>query len=383
MDLDDFREQFPVLTDRTHLFAGMVAPLATPVLQELQAWQERWRTDPVGGFDQYVADAARLRRSFAGLIGAQEHEIAVLGNTSEGSNRVIGMLAARSRPVVLVDDTTFPTMIYPWLTKTTKRVEYAPPEKLADSGWLAGRLERGDVLAVAVSHVGNLNGFRHDLERLSSATRPNEVLLLVDAAQSAGVTPIDVERMGVDVLTTTALKWLLGTPGVGLMYMRRSLREQLALADCGYLQAQVDGDTWPRTNVPEFPPTVASLEIGIPAIGCLAASAMGIELLLATGVEAIAARVEKLMDELLPALDVRGFELRTPPDATRRAGVVAATYPHAAELYEFLRQRRIDIGGFAHGLVRIDPHGYNTADDIAGLLDAIDEFAGAQRGADL
>lgn len=376
--LSDLREAIPVLQERTYLFAGAMAPLADPVAAELGAWRRMWEEDPMGAFNHHTADGNRLRRAFAALIGASSEEIAILSSTSEGSNRVIGMLSASRRRTVLVDDTTFPTMIYPWLTKTDKEIEYVPSGRLSNGDWLERRLKKGDVLAVAVSHVGNTNGIRHDLTALSTATQPNDVLLLVDAAQSTGAIPIAVEAMGVDILTTTSLKWLLGPPGIGLLYVREGLQRDLPLSDVGYLQARVEGNVWPRVEVPDYPSVAASLELGIPAIPGLAAAAAGIELLLSVGVEAIEERVDDLMSLAIPALEDRGFEVVTPRPSRERAGVISARHPRSEELAGFLANRRIDIGGFPGGTVRVDPHGYNTTADIETMLAAIDDFTRTQ-----
>ena len=374
------RATMPVLQERTYLFAGAMAPLADPVREELASWNARWGEDPMSAFNQHVEDGQRLRTAFAALVGSTPDRIAILGSTSEGSNRIIGMLASEPRPTVLVDDTTFPTMIYPWLTKTGKQIEYSPPEQLSDGGWLRARLAKGDVLAVAVSHVGNTNGYRHDVAEVAALARAYGTRVLVDAAQSAGAIPIDVDAMGIDVLTTTALKWLLGPPGIGLFYLSAELQEHLPLTDVGYLQAQISDNVWPRTEVPNYPTVASSLELGIPAIPCLAAAAAGIELLSEIGVGTIAGRIEHLMGTLLPALRDRGLHIVTPDDPARRGGVISARYPRSAELGRFLAARRIDIGGFPGGTVRIDPHGYNDEGDVERLLDGVDRFLTTSEG---
>lgn len=377
--LEELRALMPVLEQRTHLFAGAVAPLAEPVRAELQAWVEVWSTDPMAAFDLHVTHGDRLRTAFAELIAARPDEVAVLSSTSEGANRIIGALAGEPREVVLVDETTFPTSIYPWLTKTDKRVEYVPRHQLGDPAWLGPRLAREDVLAVSLSHVGNTNGFRHDLEALATVTRPTGTLMLVDAAQSSGAIPIDVEGMGIDAMVTTTLKWMLGPPGIGLLYVRGDLMERLPLADVGYLRAQFEGP-WPRTEVPDYPSVAATLELGIAAVPGLAAAAAGIDLIRSVGIDAIAGRIERHMARLVPELSERGFLVNTPEQPERRGGVLSARHPKAAEIGQWLADRRICIGGYPGGTVRIDPHGYNDDGDIDRLLASIDEFLAQEAG---
>ncbi|MBV9326665.1 MAG: aminotransferase class V-fold PLP-dependent enzyme [Chloroflexi bacterium] len=74
-------------------------------------------------------------------------------------------------------------------------------------------------IALSVTHVSPLTGFRHDLAPLAELARAHGAYLVVDAAQSAGALDLDVRREGVDFLTTCAMKWLLGAPGVGFLLL--------------------------------------------------------------------------------------------------------------------------------------------------------------------
>lgn len=77
--------------------------------------------------------------------------------------------------------------------------------------------------AVVCTHASNLIGTLINLEYISSFCRENNLLLIVDAAQTAGVFPIDIEKMGIDVLCFTGHKGLLGPQGTGGMCIRSGL----------------------------------------------------------------------------------------------------------------------------------------------------------------
>ena len=77
-------------------------------------------------------------------------------------------------------------------------------------------------IAVSVSHVNEMTGFRHDLEALGALCGERGAALVVDAMQSAGALQIDVHGWGVHFLACGAMKWLLGPAGVGKV--QRSLR---------------------------------------------------------------------------------------------------------------------------------------------------------------
>ncbi len=77
--------------------------------------------------------------------------------------------------------------------------------------------------AVVCTHASNLTGNMIDLERVGAITRKKGILLVVDASQTAGVYPVDVQKMGIDVLCFTGHKGMLGPQGTGGMYVRPGL----------------------------------------------------------------------------------------------------------------------------------------------------------------
>lgn len=77
--------------------------------------------------------------------------------------------------------------------------------------------------AVVITHASNLTGNVTDLGRIASFTKKHGILLIVDAAQSAGILPISAEEMGIDILCFTGHKGLLGPQGTGGIYVREGL----------------------------------------------------------------------------------------------------------------------------------------------------------------
>ncbi len=77
--------------------------------------------------------------------------------------------------------------------------------------------------AVVCTHASNLTGNMVDLERVGAITRKKGILLVADASQTAGVYPVDVQKMGIDVLCFTGHKGMLGPQGTGGMYVRPGL----------------------------------------------------------------------------------------------------------------------------------------------------------------
>jgi len=100
-------------------------------------------------------------------------------------------------------------------------VEYVSvgSDGVVDPAEITRRLRRTTKM-VAVNHGSNVIGTIQPVAEIGGACRDRGVLLLVDASQTAGVVPIDVERMGIDVLAFTGHKSLLAPTGIGGLYVR-------------------------------------------------------------------------------------------------------------------------------------------------------------------
>jgi selenocysteine lyase/cysteine desulfurase len=181
------------------------------------------------------------------------------------------------------------------------------------------------------------------------------------------VVPIDVVAEGIDLLVTTGMKWLLGLPGVGYLYVAPDVLQGSPVLDVGYLGLDTPLGDWPVGELPGILPDARRYELGLPSLPALAACTAGIELLLEVGVDRIFAQSERLTTRAMEGLDAKGRRLLTPMDPAQRAGVIAVESDDPGAEFERCRRAGVDIGTLIGGL-RIDPHGYNDDDDIERLL---------------
>lgn len=196
------------------------------------------------------------------------------------------------------------------------RVSYIEPD--ADGEQLAAQVEealRPDTSLVIVNHSSNLLGSIMPVEQIGALTRKRGIALLVDAAQSAGVLPIDVEAMGIDMLAFPGHKGLLGPQGTGGLYIRPDLE----------VAPLMHGGTGSQSETPEQPSIRPDrYEAGTPNTPGLAGLAAGVRHVLHESVEKIYNREWALTQRLLEGLrEVPGIRLLGPAVGRPRTGIVS------------------------------------------------------------
>ena len=226
-------------------------------------------------------------------------------------------------------------------------------------------------VAVSISHVSERTGYRHDIAGLAAIAHKQGAVLMVDAMQSAGALDFDVHDIEVDYLFCGAMKWLLGSPGLGFLYVaRRHLDKPPPHA--GGAGALPDTRPW---GLREFRPKPGAerLQVGFPNTLGLAASRPGLEILLEAGMDVVEQHVLGLTGYLQEGLLDRGVELLTPLEPSRRGGIVSIRMEDSADADRFLADNGIDAYHY-EDILRGDCHLFNDRSDVDSFLEALDEY---------
>ncbi|MEO1237443.1 MAG: aminotransferase class V-fold PLP-dependent enzyme [Planctomycetota bacterium] len=226
----EFAGHFPVLRKLDFFNHAGVAPISGPAAAALEEYARQ-------ASESAYVDAGWYRRAnqvkglAADLIGAQgPHEIAFVPNTSTGLAMVAKGLEMRPGDRVVITDVEYPANRYPWedLKRWGVEVIEVPQD---DDGRVSVEAVCDAVndrtRAVAISHVQYASGFCIDLRPIADMVHQAGGYLCVDAIQSCGVRPVDVEAMGIDFLAADGHKWMLGPEGLGFFYCRAELCDRL------------------------------------------------------------------------------------------------------------------------------------------------------------
>jgi len=258
----------------------------------------------------------------------------------------------------------------------------------ADSG---GTLDADDIRAaitprtrlVAVGHASNVIGTIQPISEIGQVARERDVLFLVDCAQTAGVVPVDIQAMQIDLLAFPGHKGLLGPTGTGALYVspRVKIKE--------WREGGTGGDSSSETQPKEFP---YYLEGGTPNVVGVAGLSAGIQWVEAEGLAKIHDHEVGLTARLRQQLaEIGGVELFGHQEKSRRVGTLSfrcEALP-ATELGGILDQAfdiairpglhcapyiHRSLGTFPDGTVRVSPGPFSTAEHIDRLAGALREI---------
>jgi cysteine desulfurase family protein len=238
---------------------------------------------------------------------------------------------------------------------------------------------------VVMSHASNVSGVIQPIDEYGRITRRHDIIFMVDAAQTAGRYPINVEAQGIDMLACSGHKGLLGPPGVGVLYIGERVD----------LESLREGGTGSQSELEEQPSELPNkLESGTPNTVGIAGLGAGLKLIAQEGIEKILAYEKSLGDRLMDGLSkISGVHLYRTDDTRYQAPIVSFTLDRSTpgEAGTILDQA-FDIkvrtglhcapaahktmGTFPLGTIRLSPGYYNTVEEMDIAVRSIEKIAG-------
>lgn len=369
-DWTAFRALFPTLQRKAYLASGSYGLLARPVETALRQYLED-RIDRGVDWSGWGARAEAVRDGMAALLKASPDEIAITTSASDGVNSLASAIdLSGPRNKIVVSNLEFPTGAQIWHAQTSRggRVEHVP--EAADGGvpldHFAAAIDDTTKL-VQITHVCYRNGQRLDIAAITKLAHERGALVLLDAFQSAGAVDIDIRALDIDFAVGGMLKYLLGTAGIGWLYVARRHFELTPSASGWFAQADIDAmDIF--ANDPA--PNARRFQTGTPpVINCYAAEA-GLDLICRLGTAAIETRILDLTGRAMDRLTGAGCNMATPRQDNRRGPQIAVRSRNPALLTEKLAERGV-IVSWRDGNVRAMFHAYNDEADVDSLIEGL------------
>jgi selenocysteine lyase/cysteine desulfurase len=346
----------------------------------------------IGGYESSALRAAAIADFYAAtadLIGARAEEIAFAACATQAYSKALSAIPFERGDVILTTRHDFISNQIAFLALRQRfgvDVVHAPdaPEGGVDVEAMAALMRARRPRLVAATHVPTNSGLVQPVAAIGRHCRELDLLYLVDACQSAGQFPLDVEAIGCDLLTATCRKWLRGPRGSGFLYVSSRLLDE------GFepLFIEMRGATWVAGDRYQPVATAKRFEewelnyAGV--IGC----AVAMRYALAVGVDAIAARAPMLAARLRGRLEgIAGVRVLDRGPQLAASVTLAVAGWESQPFKDALDARRInsalsyrDYAVFDFGdkdvdwCSRLSPHYFNTEAEVDQVADAVAEI---------
>jgi selenocysteine lyase/cysteine desulfurase len=375
--IDDHRWQaeFPQANGLCYLNHAAVAPWPKRAAEAVSAFASENLQQGAQDYPRWSRGERQLRDQLRTLLNApHSDDIALVKNTSEALSFVAQGVDWQPGDQVIISNQEFPSNRLPWEALAGRGVEVIavdlgsePEQALIDAMGPRTRL-------LSISSVQYGTGLRLDLQQLGTACRARGVLFCVDAIQTLGAQPFDVQQIDCDFAMADGHKWLLAPEGLGVFFCHARVRDQLQLTQHGWHMVEAIGDydrsDWhPARSARRF-------EAGSPNTLAQQAMSASLSLLLEADMPWVAAQLDAricLLAERLQALP--GVQVLSDMRPGRRSGII--TFSVAGQDHKALHKALMDRGvvcALRGGGIRWSPHFYTPQSTLESALARLAEL---------
>lgn len=377
--------EFPISESLAFLNHAGISPLPTRTMRAVQKHTGELGQSPTVNLGHYLKHGVfplilQFGEDTAALIHAQSSaEIVAASSTSAALNLVAGAIDWRAGDNIVLCDVEFPSNVYPW--KAQERLGVICNMVPAQNGTLTvealDQVVDAKTRLVTVSATQFFTGARSDLQALGDYCHARGILFVVDAIQSIGHIPIDVQQMHIDVLATGSQKSLLGVPGCGFLYVRDEAAQQMQPASISSNSVK-NPEHWLDYDM-TYADGAQRFGAGIWNFLGMVSIVESLTLLYELGIANIDAHTTAISDYTIDELEKRGYRVVTPRPSELHGPIVTFQYSESvAETDAWVEKllennvvvtKHLDREGSPY--VRSSVHCYNTIDDIDRLLNLL------------
>jgi selenocysteine lyase/cysteine desulfurase len=389
-DIQRARAQTPGCTERIHFNTCGAGLMPTPVIDALKTHIDLEAR--IGGYEAEAAADEKVQATYAAvarMLNCSSREVAVVENATRGWDMAFYAFDFKTGDRILTCSAEYASNYIAFLQVAGKTG--AVVETIADDAHGAVDVDAlrktidDRVKLIAITHVPTNGGLVNPAAEIGRVAREHGIPFLLDACQSAGQMPLDVDEMNVDILSATSRKFLRGPRGMGFLYVREAL-----IADLEPPFLDMHAATWVTPGEYRLLDDARRFENWECNVAAKIAMGTAVDYALDWGLESIASRVAELSGALREGLaSLSGVRLRDL--GTRQCGIVSFTVADMApaRVVQGLEKRGINSsvslatstqldmhGRGLDAVVRAGVHYYNTEDEVGRFLAALEEVTG-------
>lgn len=383
-DVYAVREDFPVLKEVVYLDSTATTQTPIPAVEAMVEYFYRYAGNHGRGAHRLARETTNryedAREKVARFLNAEPSKTIFTKNTTEGINLIANSYPWEAGDHIVTTLLEHHSNLLPWLRLQKKGVNVTivspDSEGRIDTSLVENAFTEKTKL-VAITHVSNVFGSVQDVKGITKLAHKNGIKVLIDGAQSAGHTPVDLKDLNCDFFATAGHKGLLGPQGTGVLHIKEPEILESALLGGGTV-SDVSGLTY------VLEPSPACFEAGTPNIPGVIGLGKAVEYVEKLGVSEIEKHEIELSKEAAKRLsELEYVEVYGPED---RTGIVPFNVKglHAHDVALILDQtRKICIRSGHHcaipitrflkvdSTVRASFALYNTVEEVDILVNAV------------
>lgn len=388
LDLDRIRQETPGTKGLIHLNNAGSSLMPQPVYQAIIDHLDLEMK--MGGYEAHARANPAVERTYdaiAELINCQRSEIALVENATAAWMMAFHGLDLQKGDKILTAEAEYASNIITYI-QAERRIGI---ETVVVPSTPAGELDikalekaiDGRVKLISISHIPTNGGLINPAEEIGKVARKHNIPYLLDACQSVGQIPIDVEKIGCDMLSATGRKYLRGPRGTGFLYVRESFMDKL---EPPFLD--LHGATLTSATEYDMRPDARRFENWENNLAAVIGLGVAVDYFIEVGPEAASQRLKALATKARAKLNaVEGVTVQDIGED--KGGMV--TFSHssvdAATLKEELAAQNINVSTSTYSstpydmgkrglptLIRASFHYYNTEEEVETFIRSVQEI---------
>lgn len=370
--------EFLLNKELIYLNHAAVSPWPLRTAKAVETFARENLTQGTLGYPEWLQVETQLRHKLQRLINAPSvDDISLMKSTSEALSVVAYGIEWNAGENIVIFAQEFPSNRIVWESLKCLGVETRLIDLEASDNPETALLAACDsnTRLISTSSVQYARGRRINLSRIGEYCDSKGILFCVDAIQSLGALPFDVQQYQADFVMADGHKWMLGPEGLALLYTRAETRQSLKLLQYGWHMIENPGDFEQTSWKPVQ--TGVRFECGSPNMMSIHALNASLELIMEEGIERVSSAVLKrsrYLREKISATD--GLQLLSSPDEARSSGIVTfrALGVDQQQLYAHLKEHRI-VCALRGGGIRLSPHFYTPIDQLDHVLSILCDYS--------
>ncbi|MCU1296024.1 MAG: Cysteine desulfurase [Acidobacteriaceae bacterium] len=373
-EIESARALFEIPDDVTYLNCANMAPQLRSVTQAgIEAVNRKSAPWNLTG-PEWFSGAEELRTVCAQLLGADPEGIALIPAASYGIAIAAANLDVRRGQSIVLLDQEFPSNVYAWRELAKRQsAEIRTVQRRGNETWTDALLRSIDkkTAIVALPHCHWTDGSAVDLVRVSECARSVGAATAIDASQSLGACPLDLEVVQPDFVVAVGYKWLLGPYGLGYMYVAPKWRDGGKPLEYSWLSRSGSEDFSQITYREDYRPGARRFDMGeFPQFVLAPMATAALKQIQAWGVDQIYQSLSVLTDYICECATKKRYSVL--PRTERLGHMIGIRLPGGipAGLMKRLTEAQIYVS-LRGDAIRVSPHLYNSRADIDRLFEAL------------